>query len=161
MTQAAATAPTTRDQIIDHTLRQIEAAWVTEQFDAIIEANWPTEPPAPPPAAGPTPPEPPRPGSPAPLQPRGAAHRSAGPAESVPPATCTTPGGVVAGSATNQSRHTQTWTGRAGAAKLGRPDGRRPTTLSGLAWPSYPPAPAHPIPRGAGVAHQRRLLSTR
>ena len=71
MTQAAATAPTTHDQIIDHTLRQIEAAWVTEQFDAIIEANWPTEPPAPPPAAGPTPPEPPRPGSPAPLQPRG------------------------------------------------------------------------------------------
>ena len=71
MTQAAETAPTTTDQIIDHTLRQIEAAWVTEQFDAIIEANWPTEPPEPPPAAGPTHPEPPRPGSPAPLLRRG------------------------------------------------------------------------------------------
>ena len=63
MTPAAATAPDTTDQIIDHLLRQIEAAWVTEEFDAIIAANWPTEPPEPPPAAGPTHPEPPRPRS--------------------------------------------------------------------------------------------------
>ena len=71
MTQAAETAPATTDQIVDHLLRQIEAAWVIEEFDAIIEANWPTEPPEPPPAAGPAHAEPPRPRSPAPLRPRG------------------------------------------------------------------------------------------
>lgn len=61
MTPAAPTAPDTIDQIIDHTLRRIEAAWVSEEFDAIIAAGWPTEPPEPPPAAGPTQPEPARP----------------------------------------------------------------------------------------------------
>lgn len=71
MTPAALTAPDTIDQVIDHSLRQIEAAWVTEEFAAIIAANWPTEPPEPPPAAGPTHPEPPHPKPPAPLQPRG------------------------------------------------------------------------------------------
>ena len=107
MTQAAATAPTTTDQIVDHLLRQIEAAWVTEQFDAIIEANWPTEPPAPPPAAGPTHPEPPRPGSPAPLQPQGSAHRSAGPSQGVAPGNVHHPEPRATGSATIQSRHTR------------------------------------------------------
>ena len=71
MTQAAETAPATTDQIVDRLLRQIEAAWVTEEFDAIIEANWPTGPPQPPPTAGPAHAEPPRPGSPAPVPPRG------------------------------------------------------------------------------------------
>jgi len=61
MTPAVPTAPDTIDQIVDHALRHIEAAWVSEEFDAIIAANWPTEPPEPPPAAGPTHPEPARP----------------------------------------------------------------------------------------------------
>ena len=61
MTPAAPTAPATTDQNADHLLREIEAAWVAEEFDAIIAANWPTEPPEPPPVAGPTHPEPARP----------------------------------------------------------------------------------------------------
>ena len=76
MTQAGETAPATTDQIVDRLLRQIEAAWVTEQFDAIIEAGWPTGPPAPPPTAGPAHAEPPRPGSPAPVPPRGELHET-------------------------------------------------------------------------------------
>ncbi len=76
MTQAAETAPTTTDQIIDRLLCQIEEAWVTEEFDAIIEANWPTGPPEPPPTAGPVHAEPPRPGSPAPVSPRGELHET-------------------------------------------------------------------------------------
>ena len=70
MTQAAAMTPTTRDQVIDHPLRQIEAAWVAEEFAAIIAANWPTEPLGPPSASGPTHPGPPRPRFLARLQPR-------------------------------------------------------------------------------------------
>ena len=71
MTQVAETAPATTDQLVDHTLRQIEAAWVIEEFDAIIAANWPAGPPEPPPAAGPGNAEPPHPRCPAPLRPRG------------------------------------------------------------------------------------------
>ena len=70
MTPAVAIAPATTDQIIDHLLHQIEAAWVAEEFAAIIAANWPTEPPEPPPAACPTHPEPPLPTSSAPPYPR-------------------------------------------------------------------------------------------
>ena len=53
MTPAAPTAPATTDQNADHLLREIEAAWVAEEFDAIIAANWPTEPPEPPRSQGP------------------------------------------------------------------------------------------------------------
>jgi hypothetical protein len=70
MTPAAPTAPTPIDHV-DHLLRQIETAWVSEEFDAIIAANWPTEPPEPPPSTGPTHPEPPRPKPPAPPRPGG------------------------------------------------------------------------------------------
>ena len=127
MTPAALTAPDTTDQIIDHTLRQIEAAWVTEEFDAIIAANWPTEPPEPPPAAGPTHPEPPRPTVSGSAPAAGPAHRSAGPSQGARPATCATPGRAEQ-IATPSSHPRPDLDGRAGAAKLVRPDGRRPTT---------------------------------
>ena len=72
MTAAVPTAPDNTDQIVvDHLIRQMEAAWVTEEFDAIVAANWPTEPPEPPPVAGPTHPEPPHPPLPASPQPGG------------------------------------------------------------------------------------------
>jgi hypothetical protein len=70
MTPTAPTAPATTEQNIDHLLHQIETAWVTEEFDAIIAANWPAQPREPPPAAEPTHPEPPFPPSSAPPQPR-------------------------------------------------------------------------------------------
>jgi len=57
--------------ITDDMLRQIDAARVSEEFDAIIAANWPTEPPEPPPAAGASHPEPPHPRSLAHPQPQG------------------------------------------------------------------------------------------
>ena len=96
MTQAAETAPTTSDQIVNRLLRQIEAAWVTGEFDAIIEANWPAEPPEPPPAAGPAHPEPPRQDSPTPVPAAGGTASNTRPSESVGPSTCATPAGVSA-----------------------------------------------------------------
>jgi hypothetical protein len=70
MTQTARRAPTT-DHRIDDLLRQVEEAWVDEEFSAIVAANWPEEPPEPPPAAGPAGAEPPLPTSPALLRPQG------------------------------------------------------------------------------------------
>jgi hypothetical protein len=70
MTQTARRAPTT-DHRIDDLLRQVEEAWVDEEFSAIVAANWPEEPPEPPPAAGPAGAEPPLPTSPALLRPHG------------------------------------------------------------------------------------------
>lgn len=71
MTQTAQRAPTTDRRIIDDLLRQVEEAGVDEEFSAIVAANWPEEPPEPPPAAGPAGAEPPLPTSPALSRPRG------------------------------------------------------------------------------------------
>ncbi|HEY5978318.1 MAG TPA: hypothetical protein VIT41_01675 [Microlunatus sp.] len=76
MTQTARTGPTTQEQIVDDLLRRVEEAWVEEawvdeEFSAIVAANWPAEPPEPPPATGRGSAEPPLPASPAPLRPRG------------------------------------------------------------------------------------------
>lgn len=54
MIQAAETELISNDLAVDDLLRQIDTAWVDDEFSAIIAANWPAEPPEPPPAAGPT-----------------------------------------------------------------------------------------------------------
>jgi hypothetical protein len=51
--QAAETVLLINDLAVDDLLRQIDTAWVDDEFSAIIAASWPTEPPEPPPAAGP------------------------------------------------------------------------------------------------------------
>jgi len=78
VTQAAATAPAITetapaitDPIVDSVLRQIEAAWILDEFYALIAANWPAGPPKPPPAAGPGSAEPHHSTSPALLRPQG------------------------------------------------------------------------------------------
>lgn len=71
MTQAAQRAPAADHRIIDDLLRQVEEAWVDEEFSAIVAANWPEEPPEPPPAAGPAGAEPPLPTPSALWMPRG------------------------------------------------------------------------------------------
>jgi hypothetical protein len=71
MIQAAETALLTNDLAVDDLLRQIDTAWMDDEFSAIIAANWPAEPPEPPPAAGPSNAEPRVPRSSGALGPRG------------------------------------------------------------------------------------------
>jgi hypothetical protein len=71
MIQAAETELLTHDLAVDDLLRQIDTAWVDDEFSAIIAANWPAEPPEPPPAAGPANAEPRLPRSSGALGPRG------------------------------------------------------------------------------------------
>ena len=92
--------------------------------------------------------ESPHPRAATPLRPRGRLHRPPSPSQGVGPATSATPSRSPAN--LTHPVTPPTWTGWAGAAKLIRPDGRRRTTPSGLARPSYPPAPARPIARRDG-----------
>ena len=157
MTPAVAIARATTAQGIDHLLRQVEAAWVAEEFAAIVAANWPTEPPEPPPAAGPTHPEPPRPRCLARLQPRGRltdpqVRPMVGARQRAPPP------GRSRQPAIPSSHATPTWTGRAGAAKLVRPDGRRLTSEQpGTA--ELPARSGPPDPQEGGRPARPRLLT--
>ena len=45
MIQAAETELISNDLAVDDLLRQIDTAWVDDEFSAIIAANWPAEPP--------------------------------------------------------------------------------------------------------------------
>lgn len=47
MIQTAHTTRPIADEDVDRALRQLEAAWVNVEFDSLIAAGWPTDPPPP------------------------------------------------------------------------------------------------------------------
>jgi hypothetical protein len=65
VTRAAETTPTIDDDRVDQAFRLLEAAWVAAEFDEIIAASWPTDPPPPLPPGRARNAEPPGPGHPA------------------------------------------------------------------------------------------------